>query len=247
MKPCKADMVRTNIVRINKVRIGAILLFLLATVPAYCQRGTLGVDVGQISDHFDGFAPVTSGLVDVNGELTVVQPSAKNGGPSIVAGGEIRFPTDTNNHAKEYALYGGLMFGTHNFTIGVDAQVRRIYLPPAVLGDQVFNRDRLELFQLPLVLRYKFGPARHAFFEARGEPEFKPHYLTNASTVNLSSPGFDHGYTLKGSVGYKFGQWYYVKGSYETRYFKFASTAGNPNDLYNWKSNVISGGVGLTF
>jgi len=237
MKPCKADM----------VRIGVILLFLLATVPAYCQRGTLGVDVGQISDHFDGFSPVTAGLVDVDGELTVKGASAKNGGPSIVAGGEIRFPTDTNNHAKEYAVYGGLMFGSHNFSFGVDAQVRRIYMPPAVVDDQVFNRDRLELFQLPLVLRYKFGPSKHAFFEARGEPEFKPHYLTNASTVNLPSPGFDHGYTLKGSVGYKFGQWYYVKGSYETRYFKFASTAGNPNNLYNWKSNVISGGVGLTF
>jgi hypothetical protein len=237
MKPCKAD----------KVRIGAILLFLLATVPAYCQRGTFGVDVGQISDHFDGFAPVTAGLVDINGELTVKGPSAKNGGPSIVAGGEIRFPTNTNEHAKEFAVYGGFMFGVGNFSIGVDAQVRRIYMPPAVEGDQVFNRSNLELFQLPVVVRYKFGPSKRAFFEARGEPEFKPHYLTNASTAGLPSPGFNHGYTLKGSLGYKFGQWYYVKGSYETRYFKFASTAGNPNDLYNWKSNVISGGVGLTF
>jgi hypothetical protein len=237
MKPCKADM----------VRVGLFLLFLLATVPAYCQRGTFGVDVGQISDHFAGYSPVTAGLVDINGELTVVQPSAKNGGPSIVAGGEVRVPSDTNNHAKELAVYGGLMFGTHNFSIGVDAQVRRIYLPVATEGDQVFNRDRLELFQLPLVVRYKFGPGKRVFFEARGEPEFKPHYLSTASTVDLPKPGFDYGYTVKGSVGYKFGQWYYVKGSYETQYFKFASTAGNPNDLYNWKSNVISGGVGLTF
>jgi hypothetical protein len=242
MKPCKADKVRMNI-----VRIGVILLFLLAAVPAYCQRGTFGVDVGQISDHFAGFSPVTDALVDINGELTVKGPSQKNGGPSIVAGGEIRFPTNTNLHAKEFAVYGGLMFGVGNFSIGVDAQVRRIYMPPAILGDQVFNRDNFELVQIPLVVRYKFGPSKHAFFEARGEPEFKPHYLTNASTNILPSPGFDHGYTAKGSVGYKFGQWYYVKGSYETRFFKFASTAGNPNDLYNWKSNVISGGVGLTF
>ena len=35
--------------------------------------------------------------------------------------------------------------------------------------------------------------------------------------------------------------------AYETRYFKFAPTEGNPNNLYNWKSNVISGGVGLIF
>jgi len=237
MKPCKADL----------VRIGVILLFLLATVPAYCQRGTLGIDVGQISDHFTGFPPVTAGLLDVNGEVTVIQPSAKNGGPSIVAGGEVREPFDTNNHARELAVYGGLMFGTHNLSIGVDAQVRRIYMPPAVQNNQVFNRDKLELVQIPLVVRYKFGPSQRAFFEARGEPEFKPHYLTNASTAGLPSPGFDHGYTLKGSVGYKFGQWYYVRGSYETRYFKFAATPGNPNNLYNWKSNVISGGVGLTF
>jgi hypothetical protein len=247
MKPCKADLVRMNIVRINIVRIGSILLFLLAAVPAYCQRGTLGLDVGQISDHFAAYPPVTDALVDINGEVTVRPPSQKNGGPSIVAGGEIRFPTNTNLHAKEFAVYGGLMFGVGNLSIGVDAQVRRIYLPPAVVGDQVFNRDNFELVQIPLVIRYKFGPAKHAFFEARGEPEFKPHYLTNASTSILPSPGFNHGYTVKGSVGYKFGQWYYVKGSYETRYFKFALTPGNPNDLYNWKSNVISGGVGLTF
>jgi len=242
MKPCKADLVRMNI-----VRIGVVLLFLLAAAPAYCQRGTLGIDVGQISDHFTGFPPVTAGLLDINGEVTVVQPSAKNGGPSIIAGGEVREPLDTNNHARELAIYGGLMFGTHNLSIGVDAQVRRMYMPPAVENDEVFNRDKLELFQIPLVVRYKFGPGQRVFFEARGEPEFKPHYLPTVSTINLPNPEFDHGYTVKGSVGYKFGQWYYVKGSYETRYLKFALTPGNPNNLYNWKSNVISGGIGLTF
>lgn len=242
MKPCKADLVRMNI-----VRVGFILLFLLATVPAYCQRGTLGIDVGQISDHFAGFPSTTTGLLDVNGEVAVVQPSAKNGGPSIVIGGEVRAPLDTNNHARELAVYGGLMFGTHNLSIGVDAQVRRMYMPPAVQNDVVFNRDKLELVQLPLVVRYKFGPSQRVFFEARGEPEFKPHYLATVSTVNLPKPEFDHGYTVKGSLGYKFGEWYYIRGSYETRYLKFAATPGNPSNLYNWKSNVISGGVGLTF
>ena len=247
MKPCKADMVRMNIVRINKVRIGAVLLFLLATFPAYCQRGTLGVDVGQISDHFDGFAPVTSGLVDVNGELTVVQPSAKNGGPSIVAGGEIRAPFDTNNHAKEYALYGGLMFGTHNFTIGVDAQVRKIYMPSAIVDNQILNRDNLEMFQLPLIIKYKFGPAKKAFVSAQGEPEFNPHYkMSPLATLALPDPNFDHGYTLKGTVGYNFGKWY-VKGAYESRYLKFVANTGNPSNLYNWKSNVVTGGIGLSF
>ena len=238
MKPCKADV----------VRIGLFLLFLLATVPAYCQRGTLGIDVGQISDRFAAYPSDTAGLVDINGEVTVKQPSAKNGGPSIVVGGEVRVPSDTNNHAKEYAVYGGLAFAAHNFSIGVDAQVRKIDMPVANINGEIFNRDNLELFQLPLVVKYKFGPGRHVFFEARGEPEFKPRYRSTSSTqVALPNPGFDHAYTLRGSVGYKFGQWYYIRGSYETRYFKFAETSGNPNNLYNWKSNVISGGVGLTF
>jgi hypothetical protein len=63
----------------------------------------------------------------------------------------------------------------------------------------------------------------------------------------LPHPSFDHGYTFRGSVGYTFGKWWYVKGSYETRYFKFADNLGNPSSLYNWKSNLITGGVGLRF
>jgi hypothetical protein len=238
MKPGKADF----------VRIGLFLLFSLATVPAYSQRGNVGIDVGQVSDQFAAFSPVTAGLLDVNGELTIKQPS-KNGGPAIVAGGEVRVPSDSNDHAREWAFYGGLAFAVHgNWSIGVDGQIRRIYMPVATVGGQIFPRNNMELFQLPLVVKYKFGPAKRAFFEARGEPEFTPHFRTAVSTeVPLPNPGFDHGYTLRGSVGYTFNKWYYVRGSYETRYFKFAPTEGNPNNLYNWKSNVISGGVGLIF
>ena len=67
---------------------------------------------------------------------------------------------------------------------------------------------------------------------------------SEAAFLNRAS---DHGYTLRGSLGYTFNKWYYVRASYETRYFKFASTSGNPNDLYNWKSNLVTGGVGIKF
>ncbi len=237
MKPCKADM----------VRIGVCLLFLLAVVPAYCQRGTLGVDLGQVSDQFANIPSVSSALIDVNGEVVVIKPSIKKDTPGVVAGGEIRVPFDTNNHAKEYAVYGGVLFGTHNFTVGIDAQVRKIYTPTAILDNQIVNRDTLELFQLPLIIKYKFGPAKKAFVSAQGEPEFSPHYkMSRLSTIALPNPNFDHGYTLKGTVGYNFGKWY-VKAAYESRYLKFDTNTANPSNLYNWKSNVITGGVGLSF
>src|ERR1035437_4842140 len=159
MKPCKADLVRT----------GFFLLFLLVTVPAYCQRGTLDLNVGETSDKFGALATVTGTALDINGELTVIKPSAKNGGPSIVAGGEVRVPTDTANHAKEFAVYGGIAFGVRNLSIGVNAEVRKILMPAAFVNGQVLNRDNLELLELPLVIKYKFGPGKRAFVEARGE------------------------------------------------------------------------------
>jgi hypothetical protein len=238
MKLCKAAI----------VRIGLGLLFLLATLPAYSQRGTLDLNVGQVSDQFGSQPKVTSALLDLNGELTVIKPSAKNGGPSIVAGGEVRVPTDSTNHGKEFAVFGGVLFGSHNLSIGVNAQVRKILMPTAFVNGQVLNRDNLELLQLPLVIKYKFGPGSRAFFEAQGEPEFTPHYkVSPLAKVILPNPSFDHGYTIRGSVGYAFGRLWYVKGTYETRYFKFAAGQGNPTSLYNWKSNLITGGVGVTF
>ena len=238
MKLCKAAI----------VRLGLFLLFLLATVPAFCQRGTLDLNVGQVSDTFGAQPTVTGSILDLNGEVTVIKPSAKTGRPAIVAGGEVRVPTDSTNHAKEFAVYGGVVFGSHNFSIGVNAEVRKILMPTAFVNGQVLNRDNLELLQLPLVIKYKFGPGKRAFLEARGEPEFTPHYkVSPLAKVDLPNPSFDYGYTVRGSVGYTFGQWWYVKGSYETRYFKFESNQGNPTNLYNWKSNLITGGVGVRF
>jgi hypothetical protein len=230
------------------VRTGIFLLFLLATVSAYCQHGSIDINVGETSDKFDTLPSVTGPVLDLNGELTVKKPSAKYGGPSIVAGGEVRVPTDDANHAKEFAVFGGVAFQARsNFSIGVNAQVRKIDLPIATLENQILVRGNLELFQLPIVLKYKFGPDKRAFVHVQGEPEFTPRYRAPSSTlITLPHPNFDHGYTLRGSVGYNFGKWY-AQGTYETQYFKFLANPGNPSNLYNWKSNMITGGVGVVF
>jgi hypothetical protein len=234
MKLCKMQAVR-------------VCLFLLAAVPAYCQRGTFGIDVGQTSDKFDSLSSVSGLEVGIDGQVAVFNANPKNGRPAILVGGEIRLPTDTSTHAKEYALFGGLRFPIHeNFSIGFNAQVRKIYLPAANVDNQVFVRDKLEVLEIPLVLKYKFGTSRRAFIEAEGAPEFSPHFRQAGALLQLPNPNFDHGYFVRGTVGYVVGKWY-GKASYETRYFKFNQNPNNPNGLYNWHSNIITGGVGVAF
>jgi hypothetical protein len=245
MKPGKADFVRSHLF----FPFVFLVLLLLAAVPAYCQRGTLDLNVGQTADQFGALPRVTSGVVDLTGELTIKKPNPKKGGPSIVAGGEIRVPSDTNNHSKEYAVYGGVAFATHNLSIGFNGEVRKIIMPTANVNGQLVTRYNMELLELPVVIRYRFGPGKGAFIEAQGEPEFTPHFKTNVQTLILTPhPLFDHGYKLRGSVGYNFGQWWYVKGTYETRYFKFNNNNGSdPSGIYDWKSNMITGGIGVRF
>jgi hypothetical protein len=226
------------------------LLFVLATIPAYCQRGTIDINAGETSDKFAALPTVNSVVLDLNGEFIVKKPSAKKGGPSIVAGGEVRVPSDDTNHAKEFAVFGGLAFQAHsNFSIGINAQIRKLDLPAATVQNQVFVRGNLELLQIPIVLKYNFGPSHRAFLHIQGEPEFSPRYRAPKSSLTLLSlphPNFDHGYTLRGSVGYSFGKWF-AQGTYETRYLKFILNPNNPSNLYNWKSNMITGGVGVIF
>jgi len=234
MKGCKTHLLR-------------MCVFLVAAVPAYCQRGTLGIDVGQTSDKFDAL-PRDSGLVvGVDGQLTVIKGNAKENGPSVVAGGEIRLPSDTNNHAREYALFGGPRFHVRDLSIGFNVQVRKIVLPTANVNNQFFVRDNLRLLELPLVVKYVFGSNKRAFIEVQGAPEFSPHFHRPSSTqVILPDPRLDHGYFIRGSLGYTFGKWY-AKATYESRYFKFVPDQGNPNNLYNWKTNLVSGGIGFAF
>jgi hypothetical protein len=229
-----------------KTRGVLVCLIVLAAVPAFCQRGTFGIDVGQTSDKF-GALPSVNGLVTgIDGEIVVLKANKKEGGASIVAGGEILLPSDTGNHAKEFAIFGGPAFQYHNLTIEVHAQVRRIYLPAAYVDNQFFVRSKMQLLEIPLVLRYKFGPEKRIFIEAEGAPEFTPHWRSAGSLSPLPNPNFDHGYFVRGGVGYLFGKWY-AKATYETRYFKFNANQFNPNNLYNWRTNAIMGGVGFAF
>ncbi len=237
MKRCKLRLFHT----------GLFLLFLLAAVPAYCQRGTIDLNVGDTADKFDSLSTITDPVLDLNGEVIVKKPG-KNGGPSFVAGGEVRVPSDSTNHAKEFAVFGGVAFQlSSNFSLAIHAQVRKIDLPSATVDNQIFVRENLELLQVPIVLKYKFGPSKRAFIHLQGEPEFTPRFRTAAATlISLPNPNFDHAYTLRGSVGYTFGKWY-VQGTYENRYFKFEQNPNNPSNLYNWKSNMITAGVGAIF
>ena len=233
MKLCKTHLVR-------------VCLFLLAAAPAYCQRSTFGIDVGQTSDKFGGLSSKSGLEADIEGQVTILHSNPKKGGASIVAGGEIRLPTDTANHAKEFAVFGGPRFHAGNLWFGVDAQIRKIYLPTANVDNQIFVRDKMELLELPVVIRYDFGSAKRAFVQVQGAPEFSPRFRSNGSTVQLPHPNFDHGYLIRGSAGYNFGKWY-AKATYETRYFKFLSNQNNPTNLYNWRSDLITGGVGFVF
>ena len=231
MKRCKTHLVR-------------VCMFLLASVPAYCQRGTFGIDIGQTSDKFDALSSVSGLEVGIDGQVTVIK--GKQNGPSVVAGGEIRLPSDTANHSREYAVFGGLRFHTRDLSIGFNAQVRKIVLPTANVDNQFFNRYTLEMLEIPVVLKYNFLTSKRAFVEVQGAPEFTPRFRKSSSLITLAHPNWDHGYFLRGSAGYTFGLWY-AKVTYENRYFKFVADPGNPNNLYNWKSNLISGGVGFSF
>jgi len=237
MKLCRTYLVRVC------------LLLFLASVPAYCQRGNIGVDVGQTADTFAGLPTNSAPVVDVNGEFAVLKYNPKNERPAIVGGGEARFPSqESSNHAKEYAVFGGLRWQLKDqrLTIGLDGQLRKIYLPVAFVDNQFFARDKMELLELPLTLRYRFGPARKVFVEAKGAPEFSPRWRSSGAALVLPNPTFDHAYFVQGSAGYIFGKWY-AKATYENRYFKFAANPNNPSNLYNWRTNYITGGVGLVF
>jgi hypothetical protein len=226
MKRCKTHLVRVCVI-------------VLVSVPAYCQRGTFGIDIGQTSDKFDSLSSVNGLEFGIDGQMTVLKGNAKQGGPSLVAGGEIRLPNDTANHSREYALFAGPRFKVRDLSIGFNVQVRKIVLPTSLVNNQFFPRDDMELLELPLVFKYNFLSNRRAWVEVQGAPEFSPRFRRHSSTT-LPNPRLDHGYFVQGSVGYTFGMWY-AKATYENRYFKFVP------DLDNWKSNLISGGIGFSF
>ena len=204
--------------------------------------------MGQTSDKFDSLSTASGLEFGVDGQIVVLRSNLKTGRPALVAGGEIRLPTDTGNHAREYSFFGGPEFHPGNFTVGFHVQLRQINLPPSTLNNQVFARDRMRMLELPLVIKYNFGPDKRVFVQAEGAPEFTPHFKrSSASLVSLPNPNLDHAYFVRGSVGYVFPRNWYAKATYENRYFKFIENAGNPSGLYNWRTNLITGGVGFVF
>ena len=230
-----------------KTHVVGVCLFLLASVAAYGQRGTFGIDIGQTSDKFSSLSSVSGLEVGVDGQVTVLRENQKTGRPGVVAGGEIRLPSDTGNHAREYSVFGGPRFHARDLSIGFNVQVHKIVLPTASVDNQFFNRYTIEMLEIPLVLKYTFGPSKRTFLEVQGAPEFSPKFKKSSSLIFLAHPNFDYGYFVRGSLGYTFHKSYYAKVTYETRYFRFISDPENPSNLYNWKSNLISGGVGVSF
>ena len=228
-------------------------IILLAGIPAYGQqqlqpRVSFGLNVGETSDKFGGLSADNGLEGSVDGEVSVLRGGGKGNWPSIVAGGEVVFPTNTQNHADEYGVYGGPIFRFGSkFSAGFHVQVHKILVPPSTLNGVTFNRLDMKLLETPLVLQYKFSTApRHAFIQAQIAPEFTPHFKATVANYPLPNPAFDHGYFIRGVVGYSFGKWY-AKATYENRYFKFEPTLGNPNQIYNWRTDAVTGGVGVVF
>jgi hypothetical protein len=225
-----------------------ITLLFLAAIPAYSQRATLGIDLGQTSDKFGGLARSTAVEGDIEGKFAVFARTDEKGAPSIVAGGEAQLPADTSSHATEFAGYIGPEFWfSDHFSAGFHAQIRKAYLPTSEVNNLFFNRYKMVLFEIPLVLEYRSSSAeKHVFVQAQITPEFSPRLQATSDNMSSPRPNLDHGYMIRGSAGYTFGRWY-VKANYETRYFKFLNNTGNPNGLYNWRKDLVTGGVGFVF
>lgn len=243
MKHCKTDLVRAF-----SFFLAAIFFASLAALPAFSQRGDIAINGGETADHFGGQSRSTGADVALDGEVLVFKSADRDRGADVVFGGEVRFPQDTNNHASEQAIYAGPLFhfGKH-FSAGIHVQVHRLALPPEFSGGLVFNRDRFELLEIPGFLEYKFGPDNHFFVRAEGGNEFSPHFKNPPSGPEpFAHPQLDHGYSVRGTLGYNFGKWF-VKGTVQTRYFKFNPNVGNPDNVYNWRSDFVTAGVGLNF
>lgn len=213
------------------------------------QRGNLGVQFGVISDRFGATPSATTAVGIVSGQAAIYQGNQKAQSPDIVVGGEVVLPVGTAKHADEFAGFVGPMFHfTPNFTAGFHVQVRKIDMPNGMLpSGQTFIRSNMLLLELPLVVNYKFGADKKAFIEGQVAPEFSPHFSNSSSGPSpYPHPSLDHGYTIRGIIGYNFEK-FYLRGTYETRYLKFSPSLGNPDFLWNWKTNYATVGIGFTF
>lgn len=234
----------------------SVLLFaaLAFSIPARAQRGYIAANVGASADRFGGQPRETGAVGAIDGEVIAWKTSDLTHGVDIVGGGELRWPEDASNHASEQSVYGGFAFhfGRH-LTAGVHIQIHRLVPPPSYAsgpvtnGGVVFNRDHMDLFETPIFLQYKFGPSNRAFARVEGTPEFSPRFHNSPNGAPpFDHPNLDHGYAVRGILGYNFGRWF-VKGTYQTRYFRFETNANNPDEVYNWRTDFVTGGIGLNF
>jgi hypothetical protein len=243
----------------GKSWILVVCFFLLATFSAYAQqpaplpgaeeqRGNLGIDFGVITDRFGGNPSSTTGVGIISGQGAIIQGSQKTQSPDIVIGGEVVLPTGTAQHADEFAGFGGPMFHfTDKFTAGFHLQLRKVDMPNGTLNGQTFIRNNMLLLELPLVLNYRFLGEKKAYIEGQISPEFSPRFSNSSSGASpYPHPSLDHGYTIRGIVGYNFDK-FYIRGTYQTRYFKFSPGLGNPEFIDNWKTNFATVGVGFAF
>jgi hypothetical protein len=249
IKLCKPYLVRAF-----SFLFAAMFALAVATIPAHAQRGDIAANVGETMDHFGGQPRETGAVGAIDGEVIAWKSADREHGADIVAGGELRWPEDASDHASEQSIYGGFAFhfGQH-LSVGVHIQLHRLVPPPSFAsgvvtnGGQVFNRDRMEVLEVPGVIQYKFGPNNRAFARIEGAPEFSPRFHPSPSGAPpFLHPNLDHGYVLRGVLGYNFGRWF-VKGTYQTRYFRFQTNANNPDQVYNWRSDFVTGGVGFNF
>jgi hypothetical protein len=230
--------------------LAALVLSALAALPASAQRVNIGADVGETADRFGGQPRVTGAVGAIDGEAIVWKSADREHGADIVAGGELRWPEDASNHASEQSIYGGFAFHFGpRLTAGIHLQLHRLVLPPTFGGYpvMVFNRDRMEVLEPNGFVQYKFGPSNRYFIRAEATPEFSPRFHPSPSGAPpFLHPNLDHGYAIRGVLGYNFGKWY-VKGTYQTRYFRFETNFNNPDEVYNWRSDFVTGGVGFNF
>jgi|HubBroStandDraft_2_1064218.scaffolds.fasta_scaffold44762_2 hypothetical protein len=250
MKLRKADSSRVFLT-ISALLFAAIAL----SIPARAQqRGYIAANFGATADRFGGQSRETGAVGAVDGEVIVWKTSDLTHGVDIVGGGELRWPEDGTQHATEQSVYGGFAFhfGQH-LTAGIHLQIHRLVPPPSYAsgpvtnGGVVFNRDHMELFETPIFVQYKFGPSSRFFARVEGTPEFSPRFHKSPDGAPpFDNPNLDHGYAVRGILGYNFGRWF-VKGTYQTRYFRFETNANNPDDVYNWRTDFVTGGVGLNF
>ncbi len=259
MRLRKSDLYNSDLRQSVPVRLFFIFLIaisstLLATIPARAQRVSVAANVGETTDRFGGQPRVTGADGAIDGEVIIYKSPNREHGADIVAGGELRWPQDASNHASEQSVYGGFAFhfGAH-LSAGIHIQIHRLVPPPSFAvgpvtdGGVVFNRDHMEMLETNGFIQYKFGPANRAFARIEGTPEFSPRFHPSPSGAPpFLNPNLDHGYALRGVVGYSFGKWF-VKGTYQTRYFRFQTNANNPDEVYNWRSDFVTGGVGISF